>query len=266
MKRALAIASTVVSIFFLMGFVHMNMLAKPSSQLSNAYSTFYDGSNDYVTIGQPANLEWDPNAKEATISAWIKPAGLVNQRIVVAKAGMSTNSVSYVMGHLNSSAPYAVVGDGNNASGTMTSGTWYHLCLTVRNVGGTYTFYMFKDGSQVATGTAGADQNTTLDWLIGASRWDTNSSDSYPFSGRIDEVTFWDTAFTDVDVAALRVTGRANNPAYHSKSAYLLHWYRMGDGPSDSYPTINDQVGTADGTMTNMGGAGNFENTYPGEP
>lgn len=266
MKNAAIALSAVLAGYFLTGFVHFKMM-HPSSQIENGFSVLYDGSDDYVTIGQPADLEWDPDAKEGTISLWAKLNDLAFQRIILGKAQMSSDNVSYVMGFLSTSgSPYAVVGDGNNGSGTMLVDEWNHLVTTVRNVGGTHTLFLFKNGVQVGTAAAGSDQNTTHDWIIGGARWDTNASLGYQYSGHIDEVTFWDAAFTDADVGALYNLGRATNPVIHGKANTLLHWYRMGDGPGDSYPTINDQVGTADGTMTNMAGAGNFEATYPGEP
>ena len=36
----------------------------------------------------------------------------------------------------------------------------------------------------------------------------------------------------------------------YGSSGNLTHYYRMGDG--DTYPTITDNEGSLDGTMTNM--------------
>jgi hypothetical protein len=231
------------------------------TSFSNTLSTSFDGANDYVTIGQPANLEWDPNANEICISLWFKPSDVANQRFILAKARMSDANISYVMAVNSDASVYAIVGGNSNGSGTLVQNTWNHLLLTIRNVAGTYRFFLFLNGSQVGTGIAGTGQNTDMDWLIGAARWDTNASDSYPFLGKVDEVTFWNTAFSDAEVTALYNSGVPANPNSHSKASSLLHWYRMGD--SDTYPIITDRKGSANGTCTNMAGASNFQSDVP---
>lgn len=233
-----------------------------NQSFTNTKSTYFAGDNDYVTIGQPVDLDaWTPNSSEITISAWFKPGDIANQRFIIGKARMSDANISYIMAVNNDGSVYAIVGGSSNGSGSLVQDTWNHLLLTIRNVAGTYKFYLFLNGVQVGIGDAGATKNTTMDWLIGASRWDTNSSDSYPFLGNIDEVTFWNTAFSDEQVVALYNSGAPTNPNTHSQSASLLHWYRMGDG--DTFPTVTDRKGSANGTCTNMSGASNFESDVP---
>ncbi len=232
-----------------------------SLTISNLKSTFYDGSDDHVSIGKPANLEWDPNGSEITISVWFRPSEVINQRIIVSKARMSDSNISYVMAVNSNASVYAIVGGTSNGGGVLTVSTWNHLLLTIRNVVGVYTFFLFLNGIQVGTGTAGAVQNTDMDWLIGGARWDVNSSISYPYYGNIDEPTFWNTAFTNADVTAIYNAGHPANPLAHSKAGSLLHWYRMGDG--DTFPTITDRVGSANGTCVNMASAANFQSSAP---
>ena len=235
--------------------------SQSQSALSNTLSTSFDGTNDYVTLGQPVNLEWDPNGTEIAISAWFKPGNISSQHFIIAKARMSDANVSYVMAVNSDASVYAIVGGTDNGGGTLIINTWNHLLLTVRNVAGTYTFFLFLNGVQVGTGVVGAVQNTDMDWMIGGCRWDVNAGCAYPFTGNVDEVTFWNTAFTDGDVTSIYNSGTPTNPSTHSKSGSLLHWYRMGDG--DTYPTITDRIGSANGTCTDMAGAANFQSTVP---
>lgn len=228
---------------------------------SNTTSVDFAGDNDYITIGQPSDINLTPNAAAITISAWFRPTDITAQRFIVSKAKMSIAEISYVMAVNNDGSVYAQVGGTGNGSGSLTVNTWNHMLLTVRNVTGTWTFFLFLNGVQVGTGVCGASNNTDMDWLIGASRWDTNSSDSYPFQGQIDEVTWWTTEFTNADVTELYNANKPTNPRTHSKASWLRHWYRMGDG--DTYPTVTDRVGSANGTCTNMAGAGNFVAQVP---
>ncbi len=112
---------------------------------------------------------------------------------------------------------------------------------------------LYLDKTQVGAEFAvGSNQNSVADWLIGASRYSNNSDDSYPWKGLIDEPSFWSIAFNPSQVAELYNNGVPIDVRTHSKKAHLLHWYRFGDDVvGDIIPTINDQIGSADGTMTN---------------
>ncbi len=233
-----------------------------SSSLSNLKSTFFNGEHDYVTIDQPANLEWVPDAKECTISCWFKPDRVDAQQFLIAKAKMESVSVSYIVACNNDGSVYALVGGDDGGGGSIEIGIWYNIILTIRNVADTYTAFLFLNGLQIATWPAGTDQNTDVDWMIGCARWNDNVSDSYPFEGNIDEVTFWNSAFSNTDVTNLYNSGTPNNPNNHSQASNLLHWYRMGD-TGDTFPTVTDRKGAANGTCTNMAGAANFETDVP---
>ncbi len=227
---------------------------------TNIKSVHFEGGNDFCSFGQPSDLEWDPNGQEVTISAWTRSDDAARQHIFLSKAAMSTNSVSYLMAGYTDGTIYAIVGDGNNGSGNVQDLGWHHTLLTVRNVAGVYTYFLFEDGVQVGTGAAGADQNTTVDWMIGAARWDDNVGTSYEYTGYVDEVTFWNAAFTDANVTALYNGGVTSNPVTHAKSDYLLHHYRV-DG--DTYPTLTDRIGTSNGTCTNLASSANYTSTVP---
>ena len=45
-------------------------------------------------------------------------------------------------------------------------------------------------------------------------------------------------------------TNLAADEGGYASSADLTHWWRMGD--EDTYPTITDNAGSINGTMTNM--------------
>jgi hypothetical protein len=228
----------------------------------NAKSTLYDGVNDAVTLGQPANLNWDPDATEVTISCWFKPDVVNVQQYLVSKAKVGGGTFSYIIACNNDATMFMFIGGTNSSGGSISAGAWHHMAMTVRDVAGTYNAYLFLNGSQIATSTVSTNINNDVDWLIGASRFNDNTDIAYQFDGNIDEVTFWNSAFTNSDITNLYNAGAPANPQSHAKSANLLHWYRMGDG--DTFPTITDQVGSANGTCLNMtSGAVNFVSDVP---
>ena len=224
----------------------------------NAKSTAFDGSNDYVTIGQPVNLDITPNAGEVTISLWFKPTSATTEAYLLAKARPYAPLLQYVMA-MNSGS--YVGGLGNTSGGTVTTG-WQHFVLVVRNISGTYTPILYFNGAVIGSNFTVGAETAPVDWLIGATRNSNNTDSVLNFAGNIDEVTFWNTAFLAANVTALYNAGAPNNPAAHSLSANLIHYYRMGD--DDTYPTVTDRVGTAHGTCTDMtSGAVNFVSVVP---
>ena len=67
------------------------------------------------------------------------------------------------------------------------------------------------------------------------------------FDGNIDEVTIYNAELTSGEVTTLYNSGTPSEPS----TTNLVSYYKMGDG--DTYPTITDNQGSNNGTMTNMG-------------
>lgn len=224
-------------------------------------SVEFAGDGDHVSIGQPADLEMTPNADPFTINAWFKSDTVSEQRFILAKAKMETVDVSYVLAVNNDGTVYFLCGGGENLSGgTITAGTWHQITLVCKNDSG-FKGFLYLDGVLLGSTAVGSGQNTDVDWLIGSARWNDNVGDAYPFDGRVSDVSFWNGALTDAEVAQLRVGSKPRDPTTHPRASILLHWYRMGDG--DTYPTITDRKGSANGTCVGMAGAGNIVTDAP---
>ena len=74
-------------------------------------------------------------------------------------------------------------------------------------------------------------------------------------NGGIDEVSIWKDIILDADaVTQLYNSGApidlSADSGNYDNSGDLTYWWRMGDG--DTYPTIEDNEGSNDLTMTNM--------------
>lgn len=266
--RSLALALVLSAGFFHNGNPSPAFLARNApgaggtvnSTLVNTYSTLFDGSNDFVTVGKPSDMNFNSQSASYTLAVWFKRGAAADfERHFFGKAFMSTIDVTATLGVNTSEEIQALVGGGENTHGGNIGGFvhgWHMSSLTVTGASG----FLYLDGHQVGPSFAvGSDVNTQSDWLIGSSRWDDNIGTGYPWAGKLDEPTVWDTAFTANDHAELFNNGTPMNPVAHTKAAYLLHWWRMGDG--DSYPTIEDQIGVADGIATNMAGASNITQT-----
>ena len=93
--------------------------------------------------------------------------------------------------------------------------------------------------------------SNTANFQIGA------KNGSNEFSGNIDEVAVFNSELSQSDVTTIYNSGVPNDI---SSMSGLVSFWRMGDG--SVYPTINDEIGSNDGTMTNMSSA-NFVSDVP---
>ncbi len=238
--------------------------ASSSAPFSNSRSVFFDGNDDYINLGTPANLSVTLSLNEFSVSAWIRPTSITAQRYIIAKAepfapiiqyALAVNSDGSLFGYFGGVGGFSTSG----AASSVTANTWYHTFYTVRNVGGTYTGSLWLNGVQQGGNVvAGNMVSTSSQARIGAAS--ASGAAALPFHGCIDEVTFWNSGFTSSQITALYNSGIPNSPTSHSAAGSLIHWYRMGDG--DTFPVISDRSGSNSGTMTNMI-AGSITTTVP---
>lgn len=223
---------------------------------TNTYAVDFDGSNDYVTIGQPADLDLDFSAHEMTFAVWVKTSSLAAQQYVMSRARPYAPNIQAILGINTDGSVFGYFGglaSTASAASTITTGTWYLIAYTVKNVSGTYKGQLHVNGTHVTNGfdaTCGSNVASGVDWLFGAARNSNNTDYVLNFTGVLDEAVFFDVALSNTEHAELYHGGSPMDPTGHSKSANLIHWYRMGDG--DTYSTLQDGVGSANGTMTNM--------------
>ena len=207
-----------------------------AASFTNTYSIDLDGTNDKIEFG---SVNWG----HGTLSLWFKtdgegtiPLSIGTGQFVYFAEKMYLNWPT-----MNGYVTYNYRGydDGN----------WHHLLYTI-NVSETKVYY---DGSLVYTDTdttAGSNSDTLRLGVYGSSGMN--------FEGNLDEFSWWDDTTLDADaVSAVYNSGvpidLAVDSGNYDNSGDLTHWWRMGDPDGTSeYPTIEDVVGSLDGTMTNM--------------
>ena len=138
------------------------------------------------------------------------------------------------------------------SSGLLSDGQWHHHCLS-RNalvlnyyIDGVLQTNVINNTLNSASGTETTIRN------IGA-----NSAATLPVTASLDEISLFNTALSQANITDIYNLGTPNDI---SAMSGLVSWWRMGDG--STYPTINDEIGSNDGTMTNMTSA-NFVTDVP---
>ena len=154
---------------------------------SSGNALIFDGTNDYVDLGNVLNLSDD-----LTLEAWVYSDDFsVNGRII-SKWGLSSGyELDVAGGNLRFALNQSV---GVQTSLTSYNGQWVHLAATKS---GTAT-KIYINGSLAATGTTALTINTSPNnLLIGEMA---NLADAF-FNGKIDEVRIWSVARTQSEIS-----------------------------------------------------------------
>ena len=164
--------------------------AEPESTTAIARQDFYtdfDGTNDYITVGNPTNLQITGSL---SISCWVKTNGsLSGYKRLVSKDDGSNRS--YILHSNNGKPVFFIFKSGSSASSGESSvdiddGNWHHVLGL--NDGTNLTIYV--DGVQTATSTDGGTiDNDSANFEIGRYQ-----ADSEYFEGQISNVSVYKTA------------------------------------------------------------------------
>ena len=178
------------------------------------YALDFDGSNDYVTMGNIYNFErTDP----FTITAWFKTSSATDQQI----AGKSNNGTpwnGYYLRLLNTGAldfalcNSGVTGDIANiyTNSTFKDGRWHHVAATSDGSASTNGMKIYVDGSQAAITVARDALTATIQTSYPFQISGRNSASANIFNGLIDEVKVYNYARTSEEVK-MDYTGGAIN-------------------------------------------------------
>jgi hypothetical protein len=172
-----------------------------TGQINGALS--FDGSNDYVTIGDKSDLE----LQAFTLSFWAKlnnPLGSLQGGIAKGYIFGSATEFSYTLDFSGGNARAGITNTSDASfgiTGQIVNSDWHMWSMTVG--GGTITLY--KDGSDVnSTGYTGTIDYTKShnNFMIGA-----RDNGSYSFNGKIDDVRFYNKALSAWEIWQLYQDG-----------------------------------------------------------
>ena len=190
--------------------------------LQNGFSVSFDGTNDYMSIGNVTEVN---SASNLSISFWF------NLNVIP-----SVNSAPIIIGSSDfwnqiSDAGFRYWnGTATNTSYSFSTGVWYHTVMVQTGT----TLKVYVNGGLEGTHTVNAISSTAGNNLT-VGKW---SGGNYnKTNGYIDEVSVFNSELSAPDITAMYSTGV---PA-DITSLTPVGWWRMGDG--------SDGSGNSDGTV-----------------
>jgi len=206
-------------------------------EFRDEYSLAFDGSNDFIDFGDTNDL----GTGDFSITAWIKAADYADFYIL---SKYQTSGIRWYFA-INSSDKVTFYG--NPASGTTLSmsGTgaltgahlnnWVHVTFSCDRDGNMRTFIngVFD---KTASGSAIDLDNSAS--LVTACRNDGSSH----VTGSISEITMYNIALSDSQVATIYNDREPYNHKEGVASGNLTSWWRMGDGVLDRFNLVGDET------------------------
>ena len=196
---------------------------------TNSLSIDSDGVDDFMSISDPGI-----GTGAFTMSGWAKTTTSAGDYFM-GKIG----TPNFALGASSGKATMLIGSEVLSGTTTVNDDSWYHIVGT-RSSGGTTKIYV--NGTLENTGSDSADGNGTWNLIRGA-----GTGNGWP--GRTDELAIW----VGTELSASKVSDLYNEGIPTDLSLFSTiptHWWRNGDG--DTFPTITDQIGSNDATMTNM--------------
>lgn len=217
----------------------------------------FDGVDEWVSIGHLTAFDFE-RTDAFSFSLWIKTTASAMSYSLIAKQGWNYTAVpGYFVRMRSSGKPevFYVNGASNQINvktttlGGLNDGSWHHLAVTYDGSSNASGIAFYIDGVAAATtivaDTLSGTIKNTKAFSIGAL-----AGEDFWFLGKLDDVSVWNCALSQMDVNNIYNAGVPKKLTSHPKSNNLVGWWRMGDG--DTFPTLLDNADTNDGTMTNM--------------
>src|SRR4029079_4344236 len=120
----------------------------PTVNFSDSHSVSFKGTSQYIDLGNPAQLNNITN--KITLSAWIKPATVIGNHVIVGKAASSTATDPFYVWNLfqvDDALDFRFNQLNLVANAVLTAGVWQHVTGTFDGS----TMRIYVNGVQVAT-------------------------------------------------------------------------------------------------------------------
>ena len=227
----------------------LNFNIRIINSFNNIYSTHFDGVDDYVSLGVSG---MSASKNTGAISTWFK-LETVSVTCDLMRIYEDDNNFVRILYHASSNELRCVYKAGGIATTVITTDAiegddiWHHVSGTW-DKNGNLSLYLdgiLKEADSIIGTFVGSFTSAGIGYNgVSGSYW----------KGNIDEVSLFNKELDQTEVTNLYNNGLPFNP---KPLANMIGYWKMGDGgivgdPIATYPTIVDETGNNNGTMTNM--------------
>ena len=212
------------------------------AQVNNVYSMGFDGSSDYVTMGNVLNTS-STGASAFSMSCWFKTSASGGTYCLISKAKNSgqldgyqflvnsNGEIRFFLGRYtgnSASSPWVYV----KTTTTWNDGNWHNAVLTYNGNQNTSGLTLYVDGNPEPLATVFNNtpsiNSTDSEFMIGA-RGKSGDVGGF-FEGKIDEVSFFNVELTAQEAQSIYLATETGKTAdLNDLTTPPIKWYRMGD-------------------------------------
>lgn len=218
----------------------------------NAKSLLFDGVNQFVDFGDKPDFRFE-RTDPFSISIWFKTT-TASRTLWSKKSSTAVNPGYFCHFHGGSRIEFHLVGSGGGEIDVETTvsefndGIWRHVVMAYSGSSLASGVRIYMEGV-LQTLTINSDALTASMLNSRVLKAGVVGTSSEAWSGNLDEMSVWGKQLSAGEVTSIYNSGNPND-LIKTGISNLTSWWRMGDG--DIFPTITDNVGNNDGTMTNM--------------
>lgn len=214
----------------------------PLAQVNNVYSMEFDGSSDYVTMGNVLDTS-STGASAFSMSCWFKTSASGGTYYLISKAKNSgqldgyqlwinsNGEIRFFLGSYTgaaASSPWIYV----KTTTTWNDGNWHNAVLTYNGNQNTSGLTLYVDGNPEPLATVFNNtpsiSSTDSEFMIGA-RGKSGDVGGF-FEGKIDEVSFFNVELTAQEAQSIyNATETGKTADLNDLTTPPVKWYRMGD-------------------------------------
>ena len=201
----------------------------------------FDGTDDYIDLGRPSDLNFTPQSNAFSLACWIKTESYGTIYSFGASNDVNQTQVKLVVRQDNGGIEVNIGGEVSYGSIPVNDGNWHHIALTVPN--STSGVKMFIDGIQqtFASGNGSIGNVTSSEsGNIGAR---TNGT-GYFYNGKIDGLSIWSYEL-DINEISSHMLGDSDD-----SDPGLVGYWKMNAGEGD---ILYDHSGNANHGTINGG-------------
>ena len=213
------------------------------------YSISFDGSNDYITLGDALDL----GTADFSISLWVKLADITSKNLISKYEDDDNQILIYfsaekIVAHLQGGGN-AICSHTGSSNMTELQDTWIHICVTIDRDG---NGGIYINGTTGTYGKSLHDLDYDTQTLSNSGSWYFMRHGGTYAAGGMTDVAIWNVALAEDAVIAIYNSGKpfdlTSNRGDYDNSSSLTGYWRMNEGSGNK---AADSAGSTEARLFN---------------